>query len=166
MGIRAIVIPGGVLREHLWRFLSDPIDAAKDWLDWVGVHHRLPAKLADPIAATIRAAPECATISELYPRLRVSPRTLSNQLKINQLPKLERWFNGARLLDAQLRLQRDASLKIWEVAEEFGYEDELSFSNRVYRLFGLTAKTSRRLLGLEWRFHEWWTRSHRLPPDA
>jgi AraC-like DNA-binding protein len=109
----------------------------------------------------VRAAPVALDLSDLCSRIGTPMRTLAHRLQQAELPKLERWYDGSRILHAELELQRDPDLSIDEVAARLGYADDLSFSNRAYRLFGVTPVTSRRLLGLEWRFREWWLRAHR-----
>lgn len=163
-GFRAAVGEGGPLRDTLASTLSRPADLAADWIDWVRAHREVSHASAEFVARIVRHAWEYERLSELYDHLGVPPRTVTFHLKKDGLPKAERWHGGARLLEAQLRLQRDPRLEVDTLATRMGYVDAMSLSNRTSAVFGATAETARKLLGLEWRFREWWKRSARPPP--
>lgn len=160
-GVSAVLLREQPLAPTLRLFLSSPPDLANDWIRWVQCRHPAPGQVAEVLRGVIRTAPQASGLPDLCRRLEVPERTLAYRLRQASLPRLERWYDGSRLLHAELALQRDPDLDAEHVARELGYADDLSFSNRFYRLFGVTVAASRRLLGLEWRLWEWWERSRR-----
>lgn len=161
IGFSAVLLECQPLADGLRAFLAHPLDPASDWMQWLQVRCAVPGQLRDTLLAVIRVAPVAIDLPDLCSRIGVPMRTLAHQLLRAGLPKLERWYDGSRILHAELELQRDPRLRIDQVADHLGYADDLSFSNRAYRLFGITPVTSRKLLGLEWRFREWWVRAQR-----
>ena len=167
LGIRAFLPPDGRVGEALQQWLAHPLDLAGDWLDWVRLRHPVSRESAWYIARIVdeawrfvlltRDLPERAGLAAFFEHLRVSERTARYHLAKDGLPGPERWFAGARLLHAQLALQRDPALKVTVVTRMLGYSEPLSFSNRVCRVFGATIPTARKLLGVEWRFERWWS---------
>ncbi|HEX2189347.1 MAG TPA: helix-turn-helix domain-containing protein, partial [Longimicrobiaceae bacterium] len=160
-GCGAVLLECQPLAEGLRAFLAHPLDPAEEWVRWLQLRAPVPGQYRDTLLATIRAAPVALDLTDLCSRIGTPMRTLAHRLRQAGLPKLERWYDGSRVLHAELQLQRDPCLGVDRVAEQLGYADDLSFSNRAYRLFGVTPVTSRRLLGLEWRFREWWLRARR-----
>lgn len=161
IGCGAVLLECQPLADGLRAFLAHPLDPADDWLRWLQLRRPVPGQFRDTLQAVIRAAPVALDLSDLCSRIGTPMRTLAHRLQQADLPKLERWYDGSRILHGELDLQRDPGLSVDAVAERLGYADDLSFSNRAYRLFGVTPVTSRKLLGLEWRFREWWLRAHR-----
>lgn len=155
IGFRAVLLENEPIRQALWRHLARPHDMAGDWVDWMGLHGEISGRTAKLLVQIVRSAPTHRSIGEACEMARISSRTLRHRCKLERLPNPERWFDAARLIDAQIRLQFDPELSVGAVAAELGYADDMSFSNRVSRVFGVTAATARGLLGLEWRFH-WW----------
>ncbi|MET0395797.1 MAG: helix-turn-helix domain-containing protein [Longimicrobiaceae bacterium] len=161
VGCGAVLLECQPLAEGLRAFLAHPLDPADEWLRWLQLRHPVPGQFRDTLQAVVRAAPVALNLPDLCCRIDTPMRTLAHRLRQARLPKLERWYDGSRVLHAELELQRDPALRVDQVAERLGYADDLSFSNRAYRLFGVTPVTSRKLLGLEWRFREWWLRAYR-----
>lgn len=159
LGIRAISFENQDLGAALWHQLADPMDLGEEWLQWLRRHHLVSRHSGSFICEVARHAWEYNSITSLCGHLGISCRTIRHHFHKDNLPKAERLFDGARLLHAQLALQRDPKLEVYTIARVLGYEDDLSFSNRICRLFGVTATTSRKLLGLKWRFQEWLARS-------
>lgn len=164
-GVRATLVRDEPLEPALRHFLAHPPDVAGDLLAWLRLRLRRPvsAGVADLLAEVMREAPAHDTLECLLAHLAIRPRTLRHRLDHEGLPGPGKWFQLARLLDAQLRLLRDPELDVARVALELGYADRLSFTNRVCRLFGATAERARRLFGLEWRFAAWWRRVSAAP---
>ncbi|HEX2092409.1 MAG TPA: helix-turn-helix domain-containing protein [Longimicrobiaceae bacterium] len=161
VGCSAVLLRCQPLAEGLRAFLAHPLDPAEEWVRWLQLRRPVPGQLRETLLAVLRTAPVAADLADLCRRIGTPMRTLAHRLQQANLPKLERWYDGSRILHAELELQRDPSLGVDRVAERLGYVDDLSFSNRAYRLFGVTPVTSRNLLGLEWRFQEWWVRAQR-----
>jgi AraC-like DNA-binding protein len=155
LGIRAVVLEGEPVELVLATSLSSPYDLAAEWIGWMRLHHEITSPTADLLTPVIQYAACYPSIGDLCAALDLPQRTLRHRCEKESLPKPERWFQGARLVHAQLELQRDPQLSIARVAALLGYADSASFSNRVSHLFGVTAEVSRGLLGLEWRLH-WW----------
>lgn len=157
-GVRAVFVADYPPHRALWDSLADLPDLPGDVAAWLQVRRGVPESLALAIARLLREAPACSGLDELSDRLRVLPRTLRHWFDQARLPGPSQWYHLGRLLDAQYRLLRDPCLHVGALALELGYSDRVSFTNRIYRLFGVTAETSRRLLGLEWRLAAWWER--------
>ncbi len=161
VGCSAVLLRCQPLDEGLHAFLANPIDPADDWVRWLEFRRDVPGQLRDMLASVIRTAPVALDLPDLCSRIGTPMRTLAHRLQQANLPKPERWYDGSRILHADLQLQRDPGLRVDQMAEQLGYADDMSYSNRAYRLFGVTPVTSRKLLGLEWRFREWWLRARR-----
>lgn len=155
-GIRAVLVRDEPLRSALWSYLTNPIDLPGDLIAWLRLRRPVSDNLAGVLTRIVRDAPDHCDLAGLLDQLDVRARTLRHQLEKEALPGPSKWYHLGRLLDAQLRLLRDPELDISRLAHELGYADRMSFTNRIYRLFGVTAETSRRLLGWEWRFAAWW----------
>ncbi|HEX7119759.1 MAG TPA: helix-turn-helix domain-containing protein [Longimicrobiales bacterium] len=160
-GVRAVLVRGEPLRPALWSYLTDPIDIPEDLIAWLRLRRSVSENVAGMIARIVRDAPRHGDFADLLDHLDVRARTLRHQLELESLPAPSKWYHLGRLLDAQLRLLRDPVLDTTRVAHELGYADRMSFTNRIYRLFGVTAERSRQLLGWEWRFAAWWERVKR-----
>ncbi|HET8655004.1 MAG TPA: helix-turn-helix domain-containing protein [Longimicrobiaceae bacterium] len=159
LGLSGVLLQAHDLTDGLRRCLTRTWDLARKWVRWIRVHHGLDARDAILLRDIIRIAPIALDLTDLCSRIHVPARTVTYHLKQAGLPKLERWYGGARLLRADLALQRDPDLDPFVVALRLGYADEMGFSNRYYQHFGLTPTRARRLLGLEWRLESWWARS-------
>jgi AraC-like DNA-binding protein len=157
-GVRAVFVAEDPPRRLLWSAMADLPDLPGDVAAWLQLRRRVPDPLALAVARLLREAPSCSDLDELSERLEVLPRTLHHRFDQARLPGPSQWYHLGRLLDAQFRLLRDPGLDVGALALELGYSDRLSFTNRIYRLFGVTAETSRKLLGLEWRLAAWWER--------
>jgi AraC-like DNA-binding protein len=166
LGVRSVLLPGQPLRATLWRFLSNPVDLAGDWLEWV--RYRVPVSLysAHVITGIANHAAEAESVTRVSERIGISARTIRYHLGNDGLPNPERWFDAARLIAAELEMQRDPRLTPGRVASRLGYEDSHSFGNRVRSVFGHTVSVARERLGLDWRFAAWWALSQPVEGPA
>lgn len=159
-GARAIIIGDEPIRPALWKYLADPLDVAGDLASWVRRRRRVSNDVIRLVEGIVREAPRHGSFKSLLAHLDVPPRTLRHALDAAKLPEPSKWYHLGRHLYAQTRLLRDPGFDVADVARELGYADRMSFTNRVYRMFGFTAEKSRQLLGWEWRFAHWWRRAH------
>jgi hypothetical protein len=167
LGIRAFVSAGEPVAESLRFWLAHPLDLAGDWIQWLRLRRPVSREAAWYIARIVEGAWPFTLLTRglsvrpglgvFFEHIGVSERTARHNLARDALPGPERWFDGARLLQAQLALQRDATLTPAAVARLLRYSESLGLSNRLCRVFGATLPTARKLLGLEWRFERWWT---------
>lgn len=157
-GVRAVLVSGEPLRPTLWKWLTDPVGIPEDLISWLRLRRPVSDNLARMIVKIVRDAPRYSDFADLLDHLDVRGRTLRRRMELESLPAPSKWYHLGRLLHAQFRLLRDPLLDTTRLAYELGYADRMSFTNRIYRLFGVTAETSRRLLGWEWRFAAWWKR--------
>ena len=162
LGFDAVILEGDTLSEALAAFLAAPLDLPGEWLRWLEERRAVPGRLSDLVRGILTIGPEAASVGSLTARLETPDRTIRQLLRQHTLPKLERWYDGVRLLAADLQLQREPALSVEEMAQRLGYSDAYSYSSRAYRLFGITPAASRKLLGLGWRLDAWWRRSRRL----
>lgn len=156
--LAGLVLPGVSVREMAWRILPNPQDLAREWIGWLRLFREVSPGAATYVHLIVTHAPEHPSLRTLLESQGKRRRTVRHRLHAEGLPSPGRWFHAARLLEGQLRLQRDPGLSVYRAATALGYGDAESFSSQVYRVFGATAQRSRGLLGVEWRFREWWRR--------
>lgn len=158
VGVRAVLLGEEAIRPALWKYLANPLDVASDLAAWIERRRSISSDVVNLVTRIVSEAPNHNGFHSLLAHLDVRPRTLRHILKAAKLPGPSKWYHLGRHLDAQIRLLRDPTLEVTQVALDLGYADSLSFTNRVYRMFGVTAEKARQLLGWEWRFAEWWRR--------
>lgn len=161
LGIRAVIADDEPLRPALWGYLANPFDLPGDLVTWLTSRVSVSPYLSSTIEQIVRTAPLVSDFVTTLDHIGVLPRTLRQQFRRESLPGPSAWYHLGRLLDAQRRLLHDRELRVTDLALELGYADRMSFTNRVYRLFGVTAEKARQLLGWEWRFFAWWDRVSR-----
>lgn len=157
-GAIALVSPscrGSELADTVRRRHKAQVAISEEWIRWLELHRQVKDPARSEISSIIQTAHSCQTLVELCRSVGLSPRTVRSHFQKTGLPRPGKWFYGARLIRAQLWLVSDQHLRIGAVAQRLDYSDGHTLSNMMYRVFGVTARQSRQLLGLTWPFAAW-----------
>lgn len=156
LGTRRILLEREHLEPAVWSMLSQPSDLGGEWVEWLRLRREVSEEAAVIIRVVVDRALEAADLRVLLQTTGLSPRSSRATLRREGLPSPGRFRTAAKILKGHLWLQRDAALTVERAAWQLGYADHSGFTQGSRRLFGESPDMARRLLGLEWRFDEWW----------
>ena len=145
------------LETTLRKLLADPDRLAERVVSCLSLLRPLDPPSKTYIQLIVGAASAHPGVTRLLHEHGLTARTVRGHLHRAGLPPAGRFHTLARLLEAQLLLQRNPTLPLDTVARMYGYVEAVSMANQLRRLFRVSAGEARHLLGLEWRLKIWWS---------
>lgn len=158
LAVRAVIVDGEPVAPTLRRTMTKPVDLAGDVTEWlVHVGCRITANDMALAQEILRRGPAHRTLSDLLSSLGESERAVRKRFQSHGVVAPSTWFTLACALHALLRLQREPSRALYDLALDLGYADLSAMSRQLRRLFGRPPSELRHLLGWEWALWHWRT---------
>jgi len=159
-----LLLPGESIGRRAHEVLTVRRNLASDWLGWIRLHRPLGRRYAAVIRALVNHdhTGPFTSVDQILREAELAPRSARRWLEQAGLPRARAWPRASRLLRAQLALQQDPDLDVYDAAMLFGYSSGESLSNAMFNFFGHGAERCRDVWGLERRFHEFEHRAGRI----